>query len=114
MPGLKSREKGKKGEREVCTLFHDYGHDARRLWQYRGNGEFPDVQGAEEFAIEVKRTAKGYNHRTAYEQAKESAVNTAMTPLVFERKDNTEWLVTMSAEDFFELLGRIKGNGDAS
>ena len=39
--GKTSREKGKRGEREVAGLLRSYGYDARRGVQYHGGEDSP-------------------------------------------------------------------------
>lgn len=43
MSGLKSRNKGKRGERELVAFLRSYGIECRRGQQYRGGKDSPDV-----------------------------------------------------------------------
>ena len=54
--GKASRDKGKRGEREVAEFLRDHGIPARRGVQYAGGADSPDVIGFEGVHIEVKRT----------------------------------------------------------
>ena len=50
-----SREKGKRGERTVASLFKEYGYDAKRSAQFCGKtGQAADVVGVPLIHIEVK------------------------------------------------------------
>ena len=47
--GKMSKEKGKRFERHVAGLFRDYGYEAYRTAQYKGNtGDAGDVEGEDE------------------------------------------------------------------
>ena len=55
MGGKMSREKGKRGERCVASLFKEYGYDAKRSAQFCGKtGQAADVVGVPLIHIEVK------------------------------------------------------------
>ena len=55
MGGKMSREKGKRGERTVASLFKEYGYDAKRSAQFCGKtGQAADVVGVPLIHIEVK------------------------------------------------------------
>ena len=54
--GKTSRDKGKRGEREVASLLRSYGYDTHRGQQYHGGKDSPDVVGLPGIHIEVKRT----------------------------------------------------------
>ena len=70
--GKPSRDKGKRGEREIAGLLRDYGYDARRGVQYHGGADSPDVVGLPGVHIEVKRT-ETLSLYPAMEQAKHDA-----------------------------------------
>ena len=57
--GLASREKGKRGEREVAQALRDLGFDARRTQQYAGADGTADIRSSISGTHwEVKRYAK--------------------------------------------------------
>ena len=57
--GRHSRNKGKRGEREVAKIFRDAGYPARRSVQYNGRpGTVADVVGVPSLHIEVKFVEK--------------------------------------------------------
>lgn len=104
-----SRNKGKRGEREVVTLFKDFGFDARRTAQVDG-GLTADVLVKEipTAHIEVKRHASMAVFRfvdQAVEDKKEG-----QTPVVFIREDggggapNHGWYVVTPAKSYVGLL----------
>ena len=97
---INSREKGKKGEREIAKLIRERGYDVRRGQQYNGlEGE--DVVGLDYIHIEVKRVEQ-LNIDNAMEQAKRDA-KLGQIPAVFHRKNNKKWKVTLEFEDFMTL-----------
>ena len=97
---INSREKGKKGEREFAALCREQGYDCRRGQQYSGI-EGRDVVGLPYIHVEVKRVER-LNIEEAMAQSKRDAKDGEL-PIVAHRKNHCEWLVTMRAEDWFEL-----------
>lgn len=99
-----SRDKGKRGEREFASVCREHGYNARRTSQYCGNtGDASDCIGLPGIHIEVKRVEK-LNILDAMEQAKHDSKG-ENKPIVAHRRNNCEWLITMRAEDWFELYG---------
>ena len=101
---MNSREKGKRGERELANWLKERGHDARRGQQYAGGTDSPDVicETLPGVQIEVKRTEK-LNLYAALAQAQFDSLGQGI-PTVWHRKNNREWVVILSAEKFLELL----------
>lgn len=101
--GKLSRDKGKRGEREVVALLRKHGFEARRGQQFRGGSDSPDIiHNMEGFYIEVKLRQNLNLYDT---------IDVAMTEkkshedvLVFHRKNARPWLITMDAGDFLELM----------
>lgn len=106
MSGLRSRNKGKVGEREVATLIREYFPDipVERSWQVRGGEGRPDVvaQGLG-LHIEVKR-GRLPNIRAAYRQACRDSAGSTLIPVAVTRADRDVWLVTLEFEDFLSML----------
>lgn len=104
--GKASREKGKRGERELASYLRDQGYDARRGVQFCGINGNADVVGLSGVHIECKRveTLRIYD---AVEQARRDAQG-ADIPAVFHRRNNHEWLVIMTADDFIKLYREYK------
>jgi len=103
---MNSREKGKRGEREWAAICRDHGYDARRGQQFCGADGSADVVGVPGFHMEIKRV-QALNIHAAMKQAENDARDGEI-PIVAHRKNNTPWLVTMRAEDWFELIGGQK------
>lgn len=102
--GKSQREKGKRGEREVASILRDYGYHGRRGQQYSGATGEADVVGLPGVHIEVKRVEK-LNIYDAISQSKRDA-REGEEPVVFHRKDNCDWLVTMPADVFMRMYGK--------
>ncbi len=94
-----SKEKGKRGERELASKLREYGYDARRGQQYSGIGG-EDVVGLPGVHIEVKRT-----ERLSLYDAMAQAIHDAKDklPIVAHRRNNCDWLVIMRLEDWIKL-----------
>ena len=108
---MNGKQKGKRGELEVSHLCRAHGYDCRRTAQYCGKtGEAADVVGLPGIHIEVKRVER-LNIEEAMSQAKRDA-RPGERPAVFHRKNNHEWLVTMRAEDWFEIYGEDRHGKD--
>lgn len=98
--GKPSRDKGKRGEREVASLLRSYGYDAHRGQQFHGGKESPDVVGLPGVHIEVKRT-EAFRLWDALSQAKADAGDDM--PVVIHRKNDCEWVVVQPLKDWIEL-----------
>ena len=98
--GKTSREKGKRGEREVANLLRTHGYDARRGVQYHGGNDSPDVVGLKGIHIEVKRTER-LDLYGALSQSKGDSGDDM--PIVVHRKNDCEWVVIQPLEDWIEL-----------
>ena len=107
--GLKSRNKGKRGEREACELLRPLFPDVRRrAMQARGGGEGADLDNTPGCHVEVG--IGNVNPRAKWEQAiadehaARSRGDFAKEPIALTRRDNGTWLVTMSAEAWMRLV----------
>lgn len=105
MSGKRSRDKGKRGEREWAAVCREHGYDCRRTAQFRGNtGAAGDVEGLPGIHIEVKRTEalRPWDYMTqAMHDAAEGGKGDL--PIVAWKKNDHDWLVFMRAEDWFRL-----------
>ena len=100
--GKLSREKGKRGERELAALFRKYGYAARRGQQFSGSSDSPDVvTDLDWLHVECKRT-EVLNLYKALEQAEADAG--VKIPAVFHRKNSQPWVAILRAEDFLSLV----------
>ena len=99
---MNSREKGKAGEREFAGLCRDQGYDVRRTVQYAGRVEdAADVVGLPGVHVEVKRV-----ERLVLDDAMDQAVRDhrpGRFPVVAHRRNRGRWMITMRAEDWFEM-----------
>ena len=98
---MNSREKGKRGERELAKALKEYGYDCRRGQQFCGANGDADVIGLDGIHIECKRV-----ERLNIDDAMAQAIRDRKVdefPTVFHRKNNCKWLVTMTLEDWIEL-----------
>lgn len=98
---MNSRQKGARGERELAKALKAYGYDCRRGQQYCGANGDADVVGLPGIHIECKRVEK-LNLYDAMAQSKADARENEM-PVVMHRKNNCDWLVTMSLEDWIKI-----------
>ena len=105
---IDSQRKGKRGELELAKKLREYGFDTRRGQQYSGLGG-DDVIGLEGIHIECKRVER-LNVYDAMEQAIKDAEWDEL-PAVFWRKNNKDWLVIMTLEDWIEIYkGWLESN----
>lgn len=102
--GKYAKNKGKRGERDFAKFLRERGYDARRGRQFSGSPDSPDVVCNTPFHWEVKFVEK-LNLSKAYEQAVKDAGEESI-PAVAHRRKQHPWLVTMKAEDLFNLLGK--------
>lgn len=103
---INSKQKGARFERLLASIFRSQGYnDARRTAQYCGNtGDASDVVGLPGIHVEAKHAEQ----MRLYEwmaQAKRDAEagGKGSLPAVFHKKNNTEILVTMELDDWFNL-----------
>lgn len=106
--GKRSRDKGKRGEREVVLLLRAEGFAARTGRQHRGGPDSPDVivddlpwlhpEAKLKKRLEVARDIYGALDQAAREKAP------GQMPVGFVRKDRCRWLVVMEPEDFAKLI----------
>lgn len=99
--GKASRDKGKRGERELAGILRGYGFDAKRGVQYHGGSDSPDVTGLPGVHIEVKRTEK----LSLYDALAQSRADSGPEemPVVIHRRNDCEWVVIQPLADWIEL-----------
>lgn len=107
---VNSKDKGKRGELELSHILQDYGYETRRGQQFCGLNGDADVVGLPRIHIECKRV-ENLNIYNAIDQAVRDAKETE-TPVVFHRKNNKGWLVTMRLDDWMRLYERGKNDKD--
>jgi Holliday junction resolvase len=100
-----SRDKGKRGEREVAAIIRSHGFEARRGQQHRGGPDSPDViHDIPDLYIEVKFREQ-LNIYTALDKASDEAL-LSQDVVVFHRRNRTGWIVSMDADDFLQMIKR--------
>lgn len=98
--GKMSREKGKRGERELASILKNkYGYDCRRGQQYCGANGDADVVGLPYLHIEVKRVERP-NIKAAIEQAYRDKKEDEI-PVAVHRRNHEEWSVSVLLGDLF-------------
>ena len=104
--GLRSRNKGKRGEREAAAeVRRIFGTDAVRGRQFQGSDESPDiVTGIEGVHFEVKR-AESFRLYEALDQAIEDAGENI--PVVLHRQNRRPWVVVLRLDDLPQLAVQI-------
>lgn len=108
MAKINSKAKGAAGERELSNKLKGYGYNCRRGQQFCGANGDADVVGLPNIHIECKRVEK-LNIYNAISQAKADHKAEEL-PTVFHRKNNCEWLVTMTLEDWIKLYKSYEGD----
>lgn len=103
--GKFSRDKGKRGELAVAHAFKEYGYDAHRTAQFKGNtGQAGDVEGVPFLHIEVKfcerMTLYDWMDQAVRDATEERKGN---FPTVIHKQNNKPMLVTMRFDDFIML-----------
>ena len=100
--GKSQRETGKRGEREVAGILKGEGYACRRGQQFCGSDGSADVVGLPGMHIECKRVER-LNILDAVEQSVRDAREGEL-PVVFHRRDRSEWLATMRLEDWIQIF----------
>ena len=102
---VNSNRKGKTGERELSKLFRSYGFEgARRSQQFAGINNDADVVGLPHVHVECKRVER-LNIHDAIEQTIRDKREEELG-IVAHRKNRTDWLITMTLDDFMEIYKR--------
>lgn len=103
-----SRQKGKRGELELCkALKENFGWDARRSVQYCGDAGDSDLIAVQAPSLFIEcKLVQSLNLHKAMDLAVEQAGG--MTPAVFHRKDRTGWLVTVRIEDMKSFVSLME------
>lgn len=107
---INSKQKGKRGELEWVKFCREHGYNCRRTAQYCGNtGEASDVVGLPGIHQEVKRVERLDIYAAVDQAVRDAAASgNGDLPVLAHRKNNRRWLVTMDAEDWFNLYRRAQ------
>jgi hypothetical protein len=105
--GLRSRNKGKRGEREAASEWSRlFGIPMRRSQQFCGRSdESDDIVGQAGVSIEVKRRER-FSLADAVERAVQDAAEGNIA-IVLHRANERPWLVTLRLDDLPELANRL-------
>ena len=99
---MNSRAKGAQGERSLAKKLREYGYEARRGGQFSGANGDPDVVSSlKNIHIECKRVER-LNIYDAIAQSQRDARDGEL-PVVMHRKNHSDWLVTMTLDDWIQL-----------
>ena len=114
MSGGRSRNKGKRGEREAAKAVNAIlPHlQARRAQQYCGAAGDADLIGIEGVHVEVKRVERFCLH-PSLEQA-DSDRKAGETPLVLTRQNGKSWVACCYLEDLPKLIERLHDDKEES
>ena len=98
---INSRKKGASAERELARKLREYGYDCRRGQQYCGANGDADIVGLPGIHIECKRVER----LNLYDAIAQSGYDSKPSeiPVVMHRKNNCDWLATLSLEHFMEI-----------
>jgi Holliday junction resolvase len=100
---VNSKEKGKRGEREVAELLRKFGYEARRGQQFSGSPDSPDVvHNIPGLHLEVKFRER-FQLYDSMEQAEKD--DPEKVPVVFHRRKHKKWVAILYADDLLNLLG---------
>ena len=106
MSGKRSKEKGKRGEREAAKAVSEILNiPMRRGQQFSGLGG-DDVTGWSGIHIEVKRTER-LNLYAAIEQSARDTASNCVMPIVMHRKNGKPWVVCCYLDDLAALSTRV-------
>ena len=108
---INSKEKGKRYERHVASLFRNEGYEARRSQQYAGINNDADVVGVPLIHIEAKHNER-LNIYDAIAQSKRDA-REGEVPVVIHRKNNHNDLVTMEFSQWIKLYKEWEAGHEA-
>ena len=104
--GRASREKGKRGERELANALRELGFDARRSQQFSGsNGTADVITSIPGTHWEVKRYSRIAACRFMDQAEEDSLVEDV--PVVALREDRSPWMVMVKLSDLRRLAQTI-------
>ena len=107
MSGSRSRDKGKRGERELAAELSALLRVSCRRGQQFSGLEGRDVVGIDGLHIECKRTER-LNLYAAYEQAARDAAS-GDVPTVFHRRARSPWLCVVALSDLIRFTRILQG-----
>lgn len=110
MSGRKSRNKGKRGERQAAkSLSELLGIELRRGVQYQGSPDSPDVSGLQDHGLhcEVKYDEQTLG-KTLYKAMRQSDDDCGeRTPFLYGRRNREDWLVVIRSENLIDFCRKV-------
>ena len=104
--GKMSRDKGKRGEREVAALIRSHGFTAKRGQQHRGGVDSPDIiHNIPNVTLEVKFREQFSLYAALEKLGYETPLNRWLA--VFHRRLRKPWIVFMDADDFLSIMEEL-------
>lgn len=105
---VNSKQKGKRGELELANYLKTKGLSARRGQQYSGSPDSPDVICTDwpDIHIEVKRSEKLNIENALQQSIADSGDN--QIPIVVHRRNRENWKVTLSLDDFIDIISKSR------
>lgn len=102
---INSKAKGSRFERQVASMFKDWGYNAFRTAQYEGkSGNCADVEGVPGLHIEAKHCEKMKLYDWIAQADRDNkASKHPKIPVVIHKANNKPVLVSMHFEDFIQL-----------
>lgn len=104
---INSRSKGKRIELEFAHLLTEYGHEARRGQQFSGGADSPDVICQ---SLPIHWEVKGVEKLNLFETMENliEECPKGKWRAVAWKKNRLGWLISLPAEDFFDLIKEWK------
>ncbi len=104
--GLRSRNKGKRGEREAAAeIARLFRVDARRGRQFSGSEDSPDIRTSiPHVHFEVKRAEAFRLYESLAQAVRDAGEN---TPVVLHKQNRQPWVAVVRLEDLPNLATQI-------
>ena len=113
MVPIRSKDKGKRFERQLASQFREYGYDAKRTAQYCGNtGDAADVIGLPGIHIEAKHQETMRLYDWMAQAVRDAQAGGDNLPAVFHKKNHADILVTMRLDDWMQLYREWEAGQD--
>ena len=98
-----SRQKGKRGEREIVAALKPIFPEARRGYQYRDGAEVADVVNTGPWWVEAK-LGNSHSPHAALKQAVLASAKSGLTPVAICRRDREEAIAVLRLGDFIKMI----------
>lgn len=99
------RQKGKRGELELCEFLREYGYTARRGQQFAGHPDAPDVVTSLDARVffDAKRVEALQIH-PALAQVTRDEGGRGRVPVVMFKRNRSDWIAVLSGREFMRLV----------